>query len=328
MPSALSQFKFHISVSVSAKQVSGDKWAEETRIRNHHRQKVTLENLHKSEPCISLYVVVFSRESVMKKRLLVLFLLSFVILSALMSQSTTAGAVNGMTLNGATGLIIVPDARIGWENTKFGLDIGYGFVWGGQGNLDNLPRFSFSLFQKAEIYGLVQFGSNGVGMKNFVVGGKFQLFKDGGAAMALGGDFEFLNNNFSMAGNSGKVYLAMTYGGNFFKMPAVTTATIGWQFLNRSDFSSQFVYGMGFSMTLFPNTFKDFVYWITDFSNFSYVVTGSGINANSRGAFNTGVRIHPFKGGKFNMIIDVVGADLLDDGQRALVISISGGFGF
>ncbi len=111
-------------------------------------------------------------------------------------------------------------------------------------------------------------------------------------------------------------------------MPAVTTATIGWQLLERGDFSSQFVYGMGFSLSLFPGTFSDFVYWITDFSNFSYVVVGGGINAGSRGAFNTGIRIHPIKSSKFNMVIDIVGADLLDDGQRGLALSVSGGFGF
>jgi hypothetical protein len=264
----------------------------------------------------------------MKKRFLAMLLIVLLVTGGLSAQNTTAGSVNGMTLNGATGLIIVPDARIGWESTKFGLDLGYGFVWGGQNQFDHLPRFAVSLFQRAEIYGLLEIGTNNTGLKNFVIGAKFQLLKDGGAAMALGGDFEFLNDNYSNAGNSSKIYLAMTYGGKFFKMPAVTTATIGWQFLETGNFSSQFVYGMGFSLSLFPGTFKDVVYWITDFSNFSYVVVGSEINAASRGAFNTGIRIHPFKDGKFNMVIDVVGADLLDDGQRALALSISGGFGF
>ena len=58
------------------------------------------------------------------------------------SQSTRSGAANGMTLNGSTGLIVVPDARVGWENTQIGLDIGYGFVWSGAGQFDHVPRFA------------------------------------------------------------------------------------------------------------------------------------------------------------------------------------------
>jgi len=263
----------------------------------------------------------------MTKRTIALVVLAALAAGGVFAQ-TSAGAVNGMTLNGSTGLIVVPDARVGWERAKFGLDVGYGMVWNGGDEMDHLPRFALSLFQKAEVYGAMQFDGNDVA--NIVMGGKFQMFKDGAAAVALGGDFEILSEDYGGDDNdSAKFYLAATYGGEFFNMPAVTTATIGWQMLEGTgEISSQFVYGMGFSMSLFPSVFKNYVFWVTDFANFSYVVFPSRVNSGDRGAFNTGVRIHPIKDRKFNLVIDVIGTDLLDDGGRGLAASVSGGMAF
>ena len=85
----------------------------------------------------------------------------------------------------------------------------------------------------------------------------------------------------------------------FFSMPAVTTAAIGWQILEAGDFSSQFVYGMGFSMNLFPNVFRDFVYWINRLFQLLILLYSERMCMRaSRGAFNTGLRIHPIKGRK------------------------------
>ncbi len=260
----------------------------------------------------------------MKKIIMAAVLIAVLASAGVFAQNVTAGAVNGMTLNGSTGLIVVPDAHVGWEKAKFGVDLGYGFVWAGGQNFDHLPRFAVSLFEKFEISGLMQL--NNGDLQNFVIGAKFQLTKSGGTALALGGDFEFYNPVQSR--NSAKIYLAATYGGNFFGMPAVTSATVGWQLLERGNFSSQFIYGMGFSLSLFPSTFENFVYWVTDFANFSYTVSGAMINASSRGAFNTGIRIHPIKDGRFNLVIDILGTDLLDDGERGMSASISGGIGF
>ena len=266
----------------------------------------------------------------MRKRTVLLLLIAVMASAAVFGQATSASAVNGMTFNGSTGLIVVPDARVGWENSKVGVDVGYGFVFTGAEEMDHLPRFAVTLFKKFEVSGALHLGdvAGDTELLNFVLGGKFQLYKKSGAALALGGDIEMANDDYA-AGNSSKLYLAATYGGDFFNMPAVTTATFGWQMAENGDFpTSQFLYGMGFSMGLFPSTFKDYVYWITDFSNFSYTVFGSRINAGDRGAFNTGVRINPVKGGRFNLVIDVVGVDLLDNNNRGLGATVSGGYSF
>ena len=257
----------------------------------------------------------------MKKSVLPAALLLAIVCTA--GAQTSAGAVNGMTFNGSTGLIVVPDARIAWENANFGVDIGYGFVWTGGQAFDHLPRFAVSIAKRAEIHGLFQF--NNSDLRNFVLGGKFQLSRSGGSALALGADLEMANQ---AAGTqiSSKIYLAATYAGNFFDAPSVTTATIGWQMFENGNFSSQFIYGMGFSMSLLPKTFQNHVFWITDFANFSYTVWASQIDLD-RGAFNTGVRIRPIKEGRFNLVIDILGTDLLDP-DRGLGVNISGGLAF
>ena len=270
-------------------------------------------------------------KSTMQKRMIVLLLVAVVASAAVFAQATSAGAVNGMTFNGSTGLIVVPDARVGWENSKVGVDVGYGFIFTGDEEIDHIPRFAVTLFKKFEVSGAMQMGKYGgeTEMVNFILGGKFQLYKKSGAALALGGDIEFANEDVvGPDSNSAKLFLAATYGGNFFNMPAVTTATFGWQLFETGELSSQFLYGMGFSMGLFPSVFKDYVFWITDFSNFSYVVSGSRINALERGSFNTGIRIHPVKSGRFNLLIDVVGTDLLDDENRGIGATVSGGYSF
>lgn len=269
----------------------------------------------------------------MKKTALLTVVIIMVISTGLWAQSTTAGAANGMTLNGATGLILVPDANIGWENAKVGVDAGYAFVWTGGQDFDHLPRFAVSIAGKVELYGLFHFSENSSNpdsdFANMVFGTKLQLYKKGGSALALGGDVELANNAPSGGDDyaSGKFYLAATYSGRFFNVPAVTSATVGWQIFEADNFSTQFIYGMGFSMSLFPEAFNNHVFWITDFANFSYAIYSSNINLN-RGAFNTGIRIRPFKAGRFNMVIDIVGTDLLDDGQRGLSLSASGGLAF
>ncbi len=191
----------------------------------------------------------------MKRMLLLLIVVTTVATAGFSTQATRAGAVNGMTLNGATGLILVPDARIGWERAKFGLDLGYGFVWTGGNNVDSLPRFSFSFLKRAEVYGLLHLATAGnEPFRNFVLGGKFQAVKSGGSAVAFGADVEFANNAPSGTNDyvSSKLYASVTYGGDFFSIPSVTSAAFGWQWWNKGKFSSQFVYGMGFSVSLLP----------------------------------------------------------------------------
>ncbi len=254
-------------------------------------------------------------------RLISFALLTTCILMKMMAWESRSDGVTGMTLNGSTGLFIVPDAQIGWDRADIGLNSGYGFVW--SGDLDHLPRFSINLFRKIEVFGLLHLDSKEV--KNGVLGAKFQFFEEQGASLAMGGDFEITNTSLYTGYNS-KIYASVTYSGDFFNMPATTTLAFGWQFLSLGAFSSQLIYGMGFTIGLFPNILHNYLVWVTDFSNFSYAVHGSEVDAGVRGALNTGLRIHPVKKGIFNLVIDIIGTDLLDP-TRGLTVSLSAGIG-
>jgi hypothetical protein len=71
-------------------------------------------------------------------------------------------------------------------------------------------------------------------------------------------------------------------------------------------------FSMGFELSLFPATFKDYVHWLVDFANYSYSIEPTGANSGARGVFNSGVRIDPLKNANIKFNIDIVGTDLLD----------------
>lgn len=247
--------------------------------------------------------------------LLLALLMTFpIILSA---QSS----VKGNTVNGSTGIVVSPTARIGWEFSDFGIDFGYSFLHNGQ--TDHIPAVNFSFLKKAEAG--IAADINGDSTWNLLFHGKFQFFREGGSSVAMGfkGDLSNVGNNSDVFFTP---YLVASYSGNFFTWPAVTSMMFGWHMLEYGSITSNFAFSMGFELALAPKVFKDYVFWISDFSNYSYS-SRSLINATSRGAFNTGIRIDAIKSGKLKMVIDLIGTDLLDDG-RGFMASATFGVGF
>lgn len=251
------------------------------------------------------------------KSLLMVSLLLVLTLSALSAQS----AVKGNSINGATGIIVSPTARIGWEYSDLGLDFGYTFLY--DGRMGHVPAFTLSFLKKAEVGVAFSIGEN----SNFDIlyHGKFQFFRDGGSAVAMGLKGELTNVGDSNSESFLTPYLVATYGGSFFKWPATTTIMFGWNMLERGQISSNFSFSMGFELSLAPEVFKNYVYWISDFSNYSY--SANSYIADNRGTFNTGLRIDPIKKGKFKLVFDFVGTDILDE-SRGFLASANFGMGF
>ncbi|MBB6480635.1 hypothetical protein [Spirochaeta isovalerica] len=254
----------------------------------------------------------------MKRKILsIVFVLIFVVPFAVSSQSS----VKGNSVNGATGIVTTPTARIGWEYSDLGLDFGYSFLYGN--GTAHVPRVTFSFLKKAEIG--VAFNIRGGDDWDFLYHGKFQFYMNGGSAVAMG-----VMGDLSNVGGSSDVYLTpylvASYSGNFFKWPAVTTMMFGWRMLEAGSISSNFAFSMGFELALAPQVFKNYVFWISDFSNYSFAERAS-INARDRGAFNTGIRIDPVKKGKFKLVFDLIGTDLLES-SRGLSASATFGIGF
>jgi hypothetical protein len=253
-------------------------------------------------------------------RISLLIMAAGLVVSGLGAQTSS---LKGMSFNGATGLYSIPTGRIGWERTSdFGLDIGYHTI------IDNkathIPKVSASLFKWVELSAAFDFQPDGYyyysGDKgtDFIGGLKVQ-FPVSSSAIAVGGNVQALNlgSNEPVRRNAGQIYVAVTYAGDFFDMPAETTVVLGKTFIEDID-SSDIDFGMGFDLVLLPKILQNYIHWITDFANFSYSVQPIGADAGRRGVLNTGLRVDlsaiPALS-KFKFIADLKVTDALDDNR-------------
>ncbi|MBN2435356.1 MAG: hypothetical protein JXK07_08840 [Spirochaetes bacterium] len=253
----------------------------------------------------------------MKKKLLLITIIFAVATPLAISAQSS---VKGVSINGSTGVIVSPTARVGWEYSNLGIDFGYSFLYGN--GMGHVPTVTLSFAKKAELGAALNIRDNG--RFDLLYHGKFQFYRNGGSAVAMGikGDVADLGGN---GGFYMTPYIVATYSGNFFTWPAVTSMMFGWNMIENGAISPSFAFSMGFELSLFPEVFKNYVYWISDFSNYSYASTSS--IAEDRGTFNTGIRIDPVKKGKFKLVFDFVGTDLLDS-SRGFMASGAFGVGF
>ena len=223
-----------------------------------------------------------------------------------------AQSLKGMSLSGATGLYSIPSGRIGWERSSdFGLDLGYHTIISG-GKAAHIPKLSASLFKWLELSGAFDIRPENERGNDFLTGIKIQ-FPITRTALALGGNIQSIGMGENEYYTAGQVYLAVSYAGTFFDMPAETTVVLGKTFRDPTDSSIDF--GMGFDMLLLPGIFEGFVHWITDFSNFSYSDKPYGADSIWRGVLNTGLRIDLSRIpalNRFKFVIDVMMVDAFD----------------
>jgi opacity protein-like surface antigen len=239
-------------------------------------------------------------------------------------------SLKAMGLNGATGLFAIPSGRIGWEHVAdIGVDIGtaYNFV-----KEDAFAKLGMSLFKWVEISAATDFQRyvSGFADRNVyneilnntdtILGVKVQL-PTKRTAVALGGNVQMINHvDYRTAG---QIYLAATYPGSFFGMPAETSFALGYTF--RKEYTSNIDFGMGFDLDLAPDIFQHFVHWVTEFSNFSYSDEPLGAEPFFRGCLNTGLRIDlstiPVLS-KFKLSVDLIATDLFDEGARSFVMGL------
>lgn len=254
------------------------------------------------------------------KRLMLLLVVVFLAAAPLV----TAQSLKGMSLNGATGLIGIPSGRIGWEHSAdVGFDLGYHAIFDGS-ETAHIPKASISLFQLAEL-AFAYDTNRGSDNEDMIISGKIQL-PTSGTAVALGANLQLLEIG-GQSENAQQIYLAATYPGTFFRMPAETTVVVGKTFGDIGPGDEAIDFGMGFDMVLFPDIFQGYVHWINDFANFSYSLHPVGANAGDRGAFNSGLRIdlasHPMLS-RYKFVIDAILTDALDD-NRAFALGLAFG---
>ena len=136
-----------------------------------------------------------------------------------------AAPLKGMSLNGSTGLVSIPTGRIGWERTAdIGIDVGYHAIIDDE--TVSIPKVSLSLFQIVEL-GFAYDTQPDNDNEDIIAHAKIQLPIKGASAVAVGANHQMLQT----AGNDDpsvtQIYLAATYPGDFFNMPAETTVVVG-----------------------------------------------------------------------------------------------------
>jgi len=233
-------------------------------------------------------------------------------------------SLKGMSFNGATGLMSIPSGRIGWERTAdFGFDLGYHAIFD-DGDNTHIPKASVSLFKLLE-FSFAYDAQPGEDNEDIIIGGKIQLPTDR-TAVALGANFQMIQFPGGVDENVQQIYIAATYPGEFFNMPAETTFVLGKSFGDIID-DEWIDFGMGFDLLLLPDIFQGYVHWINDFANFSYSWNAFGADAGIRGVFNTGIRIDVAANpslSKYKFVIDALVTDALDD-ARSLGLGLAFG---
>lgn len=220
------------------------------------------------------------------------------------------------SINGSTGLISTPTANTGWPNSDFGFDVSGRYLEDDNNDDSYVAAGNVQIFKKLEFSGCYDVQDKRG--DDFIMGVKFNFYGSGSSAIAVGGNYQMIKFN-DDDDNHGfiQTYLAATYGGQFFGMPASTTVVFGKTFARESEYKERFKrsfdFSMGFDLELLPNMLKGYVHLINDFANYSYSVDPIGPDAQSRGCFNTGARICVFKD-KQNMKlnIDALLVDVLD----------------
>jgi hypothetical protein len=249
-------------------------------------------------------------------------LLLFFAAAAAFVPALGAQSLKAMSLNGATGLFTIPTGRIAWEQAAdLAVDLGgtYNFV-----HKNPIAKGAVNLFRWMEVSTAFDFQPQVQHDKPFdnsdaILGLKIQ-FPARSTAIALGGNMQIINRYPVAAEVLGQVYLAATYAGQVFAMPAETTVVLGYTI--RENAAANIDYGMGFDLTLLPDIFQGFLHWIIDFSNFSYSAQPLGADAYNRGCLNTGLRIDigaiPAME-KFKLSVDVIVTDAFDE-DRSFVL--------
>ena len=228
-------------------------------------------------------------------------------------------ALNSMSLNGATGIYVVPTARVGFSDADIGFNAGYHTNFfkplNGDWDMNHLLKANLSLFKMVELSGTFDVQPEPPDDNNdLIIGVKFQL-PFGSVPIAFGFNYQRLNLGRENSRHwAFQVYGAITYHADLFSWPSETTLVIGHTF-SEDDSNSNIDFGMGFDLILLPKYFGNFVHFLIDFANFSYSYNPWGADAWGRGVFNTGLRfdLGRIKAlNKFNFAVDIFLADAFD----------------
>jgi hypothetical protein len=272
-----------------------------------------------------------------------IFQYAFCFMSALVlgAGSISAMAFSSPTIGGPTGVITTPNAQIGWDGNDVAIDAGFHYVKDDDKTTSQTPKVNLSLFKCLEVGvmgDMQKYKNDNRDNDDYTVHAKFRFYPlqtAGNSSLAVGYKNMQLNydDESPYKRKNQQVYLAATYGGNFFSMPAETSLVFGktWGKGPNGDtdyFDDMIDFSMSFDLDLLPNLFKGYVHSISEFSNYSYSSEPVGADTLERGAFNTGLRLALLKNmNRFKLNVDILWLDVLDK-NRCWGAGVAGGAAF
>ena len=255
--------------------------------------------------------------------------MTFALLMTLaLTSYVQAEEFKSMSFGGATGLISTPTAHTGWEGNKVGLDVGFHYVntdkkdYGSDDEAYIIPKalvhigISKTSLELGFAYDMQPDWPHDSKTNDMLFNAKWVFTK----GLAIGGNYQRLQLNGwgkeDQTSTDYQIYLAATYDGNFFSMPAETTLVVGHTWYGekhgKDPDNKNIDFSMGFDLDLLPKYLKHYVHWLNDFANYSYSTEAGGADAYTRGCFSTGIRIAALKDKRYKLNLDIIMTDALD----------------
>jgi len=239
-----------------------------------------------------------------------------------------AEVFSSQSIGGTTGLISTPTAQIAGDGKDLSVDAGIHYIKDG-GSSSSTPEAILSFQNRFEVGVTEDIQRPGNDNNDLLIHAKFRFSPwdgSGKSDFAVGGNYQ---NIYAPSGRETfwQGYLAATYTGELFSMPAETTFVLGKTIGTHYD-NSNIDFSMGLDLVLWPSVFRGYLHWISDFANYSYSASPCGVNAYDRGCFNTGARIAVLKDQKkLKLNIDLLYLDVLDS-NRCFGVGVSFGMAF
>ncbi len=242
------------------------------------------------------------------------------------SQVLQARDFDSPSLNGATGLIATPTARVGWSEGFMAVDGGMHYI--GDRDDSYIPKANLYIQHKIGwelgfAYDIQQDYGN-----DALFHTKLNLLNDNNSCLALGGNLQSIRT--TKDGDSKlykQAYAVVTYPSDFFGWYSDTSMVIGKTWGDGID-NSNIDFSMGFDLTMLPSVFENYVHWINEFANYSYSVDPNGSNTASRGSYNSGLRLAAMVvDSRIKLNFDLACTDAFDD-NRSLMAGVVLGMSF
>ncbi|MGM0431558.1 MAG: hypothetical protein ACQEQU_02465 [Spirochaetota bacterium] len=245
--------------------------------------------------------------------ILFLILLTAAVQLAAEDENWNAGKAS---LSGATGVIILPSARIDDAGTTL-VTSGYSVLYSRSG-FAHIPFLRLGFTNGLELHGATEIINESF---DLLLGGSWRFLQREQSAFAAGLETYItgMPQQYDVAAHG---YFVTTFQGRFIDFPATTTLLLGYTF--DWEWTSDINFAVGFETPFFSEVLGRGIDFLLDFGNVSYSSNPSGGKAEERGLVNIGLRLLPIKlSPNISLGAKLAALDLFDASGRAISLSTS-----